>query len=480
MVFSSNIFLYTFMAPVILLHLLLVWRRPEGTVWANAVLLASSLGLYYWGNGNASLAFIATIIITWQIGVRIVNAGALAARLLLAVGITVNLSILLYYKYFAFLATELLAPDRAAALLALAPGGVNSLPIGISFYTFMAISYLIEIYRRTLPPATLFNFATYLTMFPHLVAGPIVRYSEIHHQVRHRVVTADGFFEGVFRFSLGLGKKVLIADPLGKVSDKIFALPFDQLSPEAAWLGIICYTFQIFYDFSGYTDMAIGLARMMGFQFPENFDNPYRAANITEFWRRWHMTLTRWFRDYLYFSLGGNRSGLFRTLINLFTVFFLCGLWHGANWTFVAWGMYHGLLLVIERLAVKVAGWRPSGVPGLIATFILVAIGWVFFRSQTLDGAFSFLSAMAGLPATGAVGVVIPAQVQDLLGTSSLISLLAAAVIAFLPTNRLNLKCHSWNAGGVLTYGTVMLVVALLSLTMLSGATYNPFIYFRF
>src|SRR5262249_31216673 len=271
------------------------------------------------------------------------------------------------------------------------------LPIGISFFTFQAISYVADIYTgRIVPVRRFIDFLAYHLLFPQLIAGPIVRYVEIEKELYDRRGSLGDFADGLHRCCLGLGKKLILADIMGVVADSVFSLPTNELTTGVAWFGALAYTLQIYFDFSGYSDMAIGLGRMLGFRFPENFNQPYRSQSITEFWRRWHMTLSRWFRDYLYIPLGGNRAGPIRTYANLLIVFVLCGLWHGAAYTFLLWGLFHGALLVIERLAQNRFGWKPTGLGGWALTLLLVMIGWVLFRAPTAGAAVDFLKAMGG------------------------------------------------------------------------------------
>jgi alginate O-acetyltransferase complex protein AlgI len=388
MVFSSNLFLFVFL-PAFLAVLLLTPAR-----FRNAFILFASFVFYAAGSGQ--LIWILAFSIVWNH----LFAHAIAkkrSRLILGLGVGVNLGLLGYFKYANFfwfeisssLATMGITVDQSVLSIVL--------PIGISFFTFQATSYLIDVYRKVVAPAaSLVGFGMYLANFPQLIAGPIVRYATIEKNIHHRPISLAGFNEGIYRFAIGLGKKILLADPLGELADQVFALPANELTTPLAWLGVSAYTLQIYFDFSGYSDMAIGLGRMMGFKFPENFDQPYRSRSITEFWRRWHMTLSSWFRDYLYIPLGGNRHGRSRTYFNLFLVFLVCGLWHGAAYTFIAWGLFHGVLLTIERILYNTRGIRPSGMPGFVLTLFLVMLGWVLFRSETLGAAWVYLSALFG------------------------------------------------------------------------------------
>src|SRR5262245_5148881 len=316
------------------------------------------------------------------------------SRVWLAIAVAVNLVVLGIFKYANFFADNV---NTLLLALQVQPVVVPRvlLPIGISFFTFHAISYVVDVSRRdATAQKSPVHAALYLLLFPQLIAGPIIRYRDLADQLALRRVTLDDVAYGVRRFIIGLGKKVLVANVVAGPVDKIFAMPFAQLSAAHAWLGIVCYTLQIYFDFSGYSDMAIGLGRMFGFRFPENFRWPYVAASVQEFWRRWHISLSTWFRDYLYIPLGGNRVSPARRYRNLVTVFFLCGLWHGASWNFVIWGLWHGTFLVIERVA---SSGERRGRPFLshVYTLVVVMIGWVFFRADTLSHAVAFLGAMS-------------------------------------------------------------------------------------
>src|SRR6185436_9027443 len=308
----------------------------------------------------------------------------------------VNLASLAFFKYAGFLAANLNALLGATGLGAV-PVPAVVLPIGISFFTFHAISYVVDVYRRdAVAQKGPVEAALYLLLFPQLIAGPIIRYRDIAAQLTARVVDLDGFATGVRRFVVGLGKKMLIANIVAVPADRLFALPAGELTAAHAWLAASCYTLQIYFDFSGYSDMAIGLAQLFGFRFKENFNYPYVSQSIQEFWRRWHISLSAWFRDYLYVPLGGNRVAPGRVYLNLVTVFFLCGLWHGASWTFVVWGLYHGAFLVLERLGLAAwLGRMPRALRHVYA-LLVVMVGWVFFRAESLSAAAGLLQAMAG------------------------------------------------------------------------------------
>ena len=358
------------------------------------------------------------------------------------------------------------------------------LPIGISFFTFHAISYVIDVYRRdATAQKSPVHAALYLLLFPQLIAGPIIRYRDIADQLARRMVTLDDFAYGVRRFVIGLAKKMLVANVVAGPADRIFAMPIAQLSTGHAWLGIVCYTLQIYFDFSGYSDMAIGLGRMFGFRFPENFRWPYIATSVQGFWRRWHLSLSTWFRDYLYIPLGGSRVSRAKQYRNLVTVFFLCGLWHGASWNFVIWGLWHGAFLVIERvvressgprrpIAVPVAGWP---IWPHVYTMTIVMIGWVFFRADTLAGAIAFLKAMAGLTTAEPTLYTVRWYL-----TPELWLALAAGAIGSVPW--VPAIAARWRESVRADFAGAAALAALLALSIMQMAarTYNPFIYFRF
>jgi alginate O-acetyltransferase complex protein AlgI len=466
MVFSSAAFLFGFLP----LFLLLYFATPAR--WRNLTILVASLLFYFVDAGLLTLILGGSIVFNHFAGRAIHALSGRNRKLAVAGSIAVNLVPLLYYKYWMFflhaandVAGQLGAPVHFAVVQVL-------LPAGVSFFTFHAISYVVDIHRGKVRPAgSLVDFGMYMANFPQLIAGPIVRYSEIEDVVRTRPTRWEQVNLGVFTFVLGLAKKIVLADNAGRIADAVFALPADQLNPGLAWLGAFAYAMQIFFDFSGYSDMAIGLGRMMGFEFPRNFDQPYRSRSVTEFWRRWHMTLSRWFRDYVYIPLGGNRAGPVRTLFNLLAVFFLCGLWHGAAYGFVVWGLYHGALLMIERVLKTRFDFEPAGIAGQVATFVLVTVGWVFFRAPTLPVALDHLQAMAGL---GASEVLLPFTVTPDQG----VLLALAAVCAVFPVERLRgLGAPALRQGVLASFA----VVALAYSGMLIAANgFHPFIYFRF
>ncbi len=396
MVFCSLIFLFAFL-PVVLAGYFLLRK----TFARNIFLLGASLFFYAWGEIRFVWIMLASILANYILAILIEDSKTTSKqKLLLAVTIVVNLGLLAFFKYSNWIVQNL---NSMLTTLDHAPIVFKNvqLPLGISFFTFHALSYVIDVYRKQAKAQrNPVNLALYISLFPQLVAGPIIRYHDVCDQLIARTVNVDKFAEGVRRFVTGLGKKMLIANMVAGPADKIFALSTTQITPELAWLGAICYTLQIYFDFSGYSDMAIGLGLMFGFRFLENFNYPYIAQSIREFWQRWHISLSNWFRDYLYIPLGGNRKGELRTCLNLVTVFFLCGLWHGASWTFVFWGLYHGFFLGLERLGFGKVLDRIARPIRHIYTLAVVVVGWVFFRANTFPQAVAMCQAMVGKPAT--------------------------------------------------------------------------------
>ncbi len=469
MVFSSNIFLFLFLPIVVLIHTLL----PKAL--RNTFIFVASLFFYIWGSGPVVFLLLVSIVFNYFCA-KYIYRHVNYAKTIFVTAIAFNLILLFYFKYSNFFWIEL---ARALQFFSfqLAPHEKILLPIGISFFTFQAISYLGEVYRNEQTPAdNVIDYGMYIALFPHLIAGPIVRFSDISREIRARDLSLNDMFEGVWRFTLGLSKKIILANRLGEVADRIFSLPSNELTSGLAWLATICYTFQIYYDFSGYSDMAIGLARMMGFRFPENFDQPYRSKSITEFWRRWHMTLSRWFRDFVYIPLGGNRRGSATTYLNLWIVFFLCGLWHGAAWTFVVWGLYHGLLLVIERVMKQQFHMEPHGFLGNMVTMLLVAVGWVLFRSESFDQASAFLKAMFGMSSHSGFQHFGAAFYLE---RDVILCLVLSVFFSWLPVERCQFVGRFPVIQVVSRMATVLVLVVYCA-AILSTSGFNPFIYFRF
>ena len=440
-----------------------------------ALLVASTL-FYLWGEPVFVLVLLVSAALDYALSFRLSDPSPLLTRrLALALGIAGNLAILIVYKYTDFLAENL--------NLALAPFGTHAipllhlaLPIGVSFVVFEKITYLVDTYRGTSQTAaTFWDYCLFVLFFPKLLAGPILKYHEMRDQIaKPRAVEWSDFGVGFLRFARGIGRKLLIADPLGTFVTSVFAADPATLSAGHAWLGLASFTVQIYFDFAGYSDMAIGLARMLGFGLKENFDKPYIARSITEFWRRWHISLTTWIRDYLYKPLGGNRDGEARTYLNLWICFLLSGLWHGASWNFVLWGAYNGLFLTLDRLFLRDALARCGAVVSTIATLFIVMIGWAIFRSDSPGHLMSYLSALVGM--TQATDILeIPAEVPFTLAIGTIISLLPAT--AHYPALIRSFEKHA--ALRTLTVAALV-VIYVLAIARAVTVPFQPFIYFRF
>ncbi len=472
MVFSSVTFLFFFL-PICLAGYYLLGRR-----FRNSWLLLSSLVFYTWGGGALVSLLIISTVADYAMG-WVVSAGVRSnRRSLIRAGVTgsvvVNLGLLSYFKYANFFVEQL----NSLGFGEIAWASVV-LPIGISFFTFQSMSYTIDVSRgRVEHLRNPLDFALYVTLFPQLVAGPIVRFHEISDQLHNRETSVEKFALGAARFAHGLAKKVLIADAVAPIADAAFGAEAAGLGPAAAWLGIAAYTIQIYFDFSGYSDMAIGLGTMLGFTFPENFRRPYSAVSVTDFWRRWHITLSNWFRDYLYIPLGGSRRGSARTMVNLWIVFILTGIWHGANWTFLLWGLYHGAWLVVERLT----GQRPVGEGASLAplrraiTLFAVMVGWVMFRSPDAAYALEYLGAM--FTANG----VTPEVITQAIDTRAIIAMGVGIASVFLPGNIVGgLLVTGWQGvrGAAVRVAEVGVALPYVMIIVASGS-FSPFLYYQF
>jgi alginate O-acetyltransferase complex protein AlgI len=474
--FTEPSFLFLFL-PLLLSLYFLPTRRHR-----NVLLLAASLAFYAKGGGRFTLLLVASIVFNYLIAIAIDRRrDSRNAKRLLAVAVALNLVVLGIFKYAAFVVANvnLVAPLLHARAMPL-PQIV--LPIGISFFTFHAISYLVDVYRRDAKAQkSPIEAALYLLLFPQLIAGPIIRYREIADQLAARLVRAEGFAGGAVRFTIGLAKKVLVANVVAVAADAIFAMPTRELTAAHAWLGAIAYTLQIYFDFSGYSDMAIGLGAMFGFRFPENFNYPYISVSVQDFWRRWHMSLSRWFRDYVYVPLGGNRVSPSRTYVNLVAVFFLCGLWHGASWSFVVWGLYHGAFLVWERVAPDVSLPRPLR---HLYVLLVVIVGWVFFRADSLPQALAFLRAMAGLgvaaPTAYGVSWYLTPQMQLALAAGVIGSVPVVAHAARALDTRMAAESRAVAMAFDVARSAALVLLLAACAMFIAASSYNPFIYFRF
>ncbi|WP_417591817.1 MBOAT family O-acyltransferase [Owenweeksia hongkongensis] len=470
MVFSSPIFLFLFLPLVFAVYFL----APKKL--RNVVLLVFSLIFYSWGEGRLVILLLLSALTDFYCG-RIIHYGY--RKIGLTISLIFNLAILGYFKYLDFTFDNL---SRIAHSFGFAQGTIPdvagvALPIGISFFTFQTMSYTIDVYRGNVKADNnLLNFATYVCLFPQLVAGPIVRYSDISHQLNLRIISSDKFADGCERFIIGLAKKVLIANSFAAIADEIFKQNLQDLSTPYAWLGILAYTFQIYFDFSGYSDMAIGLGKMLGFDFPENFNYPYISKSIREFWRRWHISLSTWFRDYVYISLGGNRRGNVHTYINLLIVFFVTGLWHGASWNFVIWGLFHGFFMIIERMGF---GKTLSKIPVILQrlyTLVIVIVGWVFFRAETLSEALIYVKTMfmytSGNSALSSYLSFFHINLHTLL----------TVFFAVLFSTPFYPKAEKFFTRKKLSWfrPIALLLLFITTIIYLGAGTYNPFIYFKF
>ena len=494
MVFSSTLFLFYFLPGFLLLY----YAAPARL--KNAVALVASLGFYAWGGLSFLALFLASVVVNFGL-IRFMDASPerWKQRIFLIMSVVLNVAMLFYFKYANFFL------DNASAVRTYFGGPPLSwekvvLPIGISFFTFEKLTYTIDVYRGVNKPLKSFwDFMLYIMLFPKMIAGPIVRFHEIAGQLTDRTAfdTVDYKLAGLFRFSIGLAKKILIANVLGEQADAVFKLDPHNLAVAQAWLGALAYTFQIYFDFSGYSDMAIGIGRLIGFQFPENFNNPYISRSITEFWQRWHITLGRWMRDYLYIPLGGNRVRPARLYVNLCTVFVLSGFWHGAAWNFVAWGAFHGLFLVLERLFL-LRLYKPLKALSIVPTFLITVVGWVLFRSETLAGAITYIGRMFGQsqstqPKIGWDNIVIEPALTVLpmdwqqFDAYFWTMLAIGAVFAFmnalsgLEQRTLALyAAHTFSSRRALGISLAAAVMLVLSFSSIIGSSFNPFIYFRF
>ena len=471
MLFSSITFLFAFLALVLILYFI-VPRKLK-----NLVLLIFSLVFYAWGEAVYVLLMLASIIVAYITGIfadrQRKNASKKGALFSMIFAIVWNMGLLFFFKYTDFFISNANSIfGWNIKLLGL------SLPIGISFYSFQTLSYVIDVYRGEVrAQKNIINLATYVTLFPQLIAGPIVRYQTIAEQLETRKESFDQFAAGVKRFAIGLGKKVLLANNIGFLFSEISGTPHSQMSVTASWLGILAYTFQIYFDFSGYSDMAIGLGKMFGFDFLENFEYPYISRSITEFWRRWHISLSTWFRDYVYIPLGGNRKGKARQCFNIMVVWFLTGFWHGANWNFMIWGVYFGVILLAEKLLWGNALKRLPAVLQHIYALILIIIGWGIFAfedsAQLLDN-FKNMFFAGGLPLINQQSLMWLAQYA----VTFVILIIASTSLSKKAGQRLETaipRIYGWILEPLTVIGLLVISTAYLA-----SNSFNPFLYFRF
>jgi alginate O-acetyltransferase complex protein AlgI len=473
--FSTSIFLFAFLPTILFVYYVLLRSRK----WRNYFLLLSSLLFYAWGEPWFVFVMIASIIGNWFFGLHVdrYRDHVAARRLILTAMVAFNLGIMFVFKYLMFTLSNMNLLFGTHLLIP-----VIELPIGISFFTFQAMSYVIDIYRKHgKVQRNPLNVGLYIALFPQLIAGPIVRYETVADQISHRKENFDDFSIGVCRFLVGLFKKVLLANTLAIVADKAFSMPNNELSVAFAWLGIIAYTFQIYYDFSGYSDMAIGLGRMFGFHFLENFDHPYASRSVSEFWRKWHMSLSSWFRDYVFIPIGGSRvKTKSRLVFNLFVVWFLTGVWHGANWTFICWGMFYFFLLTGEKLTgfderIKkgIAVSLPSQIVRHVYVILAFMFGWVLFRAENLSHALAYFGSMFALS-----GNPLFDDLAHFYFMENRYLFLAAAIFS-MPIVK---YCTPWfeRSRWRIAYPAVFVLMFLVCIGYIAKGSYNPFIYFNF
>lgn len=474
MVFSSALFL-VFFFPILLATYYLTPNR-----FKNIVLLIFSIFFYAWGAPKFIFVLLGTTFIDFHV-VKYMDTitDRRKRRLFLLIPLLINVGLLFYFKYANFFI------DNVNEMVESMGGKPMPLlnvimPIGISFYTFETLTYVVDVYRKVHKPLNHFwNYQLYIILFPKLIAGPIIRYHEISDQIteRFQTETIDEKLTGFLRFCLGLGKKVLIANAMGEYADTMFSMPLDTLSSGTTWLGALAYTFQIYFDFSGYSDMAIGIGLMLGFRFPENFNNPYTSQSITEFWRRWHMTLGSWMRNYLYIPLGGNRVSKTRLYFNLWLVFLLSGLWHGAAWTFIAWGAYHGLFLILDRLFLEKILQKGGKLIAIPFTFLVTIFGWVLFRSENINQTLAIWKQMFSFDFSVS---------YQFLEIRLIVVLAIAAFFSFFTSTNATQSIQNYVYGtkkNMFAHGGFILlafVLFFISLGNILTSDYNPFIYFRF
>lgn len=474
MVFSSVVFLLYFL-PVFLLVYHFIDRK-----YKNYTILLASIFFYAWGGPKFIFVILGCTAATYYM-VKLLDKSEnrLHRRLYLTVTIFLNLGFLVYFKYANFFLENFNSVLGSFGISQVSWTRIV-LPIGISFYTFQTLTYAIDVYRKVHAPLNkVTDYLLYIMSFPQMIAGPIVRFNSIADQITDRKETVDDKLIGFYRFSIGLAKKVLIANVMAEQADAIFNSDLGRLDTANAWLGILAYTFQIYFDFAGYSDMAIGLGRMMGFRFPENFNSPYVSRNISEFWRRWHITLGSFMRDYLYIPLGGNRvSSNYRLYLNLWIVFLLSGLWHGASWNFVIWGAYHGLFLIFDRLFLVKFLSKLGTAVSILFTFLVVMVGWVIFRIETMAEVKVYLVKMFSFHFEANGLTVIPA-----FGLIVIFAILFSFIASISVGKKLELFVFEKNNYSLLThfgFSIISILLFVLCVSSITSSGFNPFIYFRF
>lgn len=469
MIFSSLLFLFSFLPFVLIGNYL--WRNIK---WQNAFLFIASLYFYAWGEREKVFVMLGSILVNFLVGKWIEKKEGRGRAVALTVGVVVNLGVLVYFKYSRFFIENINQLLDVFNIPIIEGLKYERLPLGISFYTFQSMSYLVDVYRKEVKAQRNFlNLGLYVALFPQLVAGPIVRYNEIAAQLVKRTQSLSKFNEGIRRFVIGLGKKMLLANPMAYVADEIYMLPVDDITTPMAWMAAIAYSLQIYFDFSGYSDMAIGLGKMFGFDLAENFNFPYIAKSIREFWTRWHISLSIWFRDYLYIPLGGSRGSTLFTMRNLLIVFFITGLWHGASWSFIGWGLFHGFFILIERVGFDKILKRIPFIFQHIYLLLVVIFGWVFFRIENWGDAIFLQKTMLGLNRIDSLS-----NLKIIMNNYYWIVFILAIIFCFPLLKYKNVHEKIKRVKLIEVLG--LLLIFLLSIVEMASNTYSPFIYFRF
>ena len=472
MVFSSAAFLFLFLPFTLVIYNLKLFKdKARETVKKNTVLLIMSLIFYAWGEPVYIILMLLSIFYNFFAAIDIDTyiGSPRRKKAVFICAVIFNIFILGFFKYYGFLV------EGINSLFGLSlPVRDIPLPVGVSFYTFQVLSYVIDVYRGDVKAQkSIIPFAAYISMFPQLIAGPIVQYYDVEKQLTDREVTTEKFAAGIMFFIKGLGKKVIFANTVGAVYTEILTADISSLSVATSWIGIVCYTLQIYFDFSGYSDMAVGLGKMLGFDFIQNFNFPYKATSVTDFWRRWHISLSSWFRDYVYIPLGGNRKGTARTIVNILAVWSLTGLWHGAAWNFIAWGAFYGVLLIAEKYVfARVIEKLPVFVRYTV-TMLIVIIGWVFFSAENLSAAVSYLKSMLGLYGNSLIDSTAEYLLSENAFSLAVMILCATGVFAAVP----RIKNFRFNIAVMSVGYTAIFILCIIHLI---SETYNPFLYFRF
>lgn len=488
MVFSSSIFLFAFLPICLAIY---YWIPKANIKLKNFILFIMSLFFYAWGEPICIIIMVLSIVLNYIFAILVEKHEKkhISAKFILIVMLIFNLGMLFIFKYLGFFISNINSIFNMNLNIP-----EISLPIGISFFTFQAISYVIDVYRKTdrgeiiTAQKNIINVGLYIAFFPQLIAGPIVRYKTIADQLEHRVESFDKFGEGTRRFLIGLSKKVLLSNNLAIIADNVFAYQPNELSTSLAWLGAIAYSFQILFDFSGYSDMAIGLGKMFGFEFMENFNYPYISKSVAEFWRRWHISLGNWFKDYIYIPLGGNRKGLKRTIFNSFIVWLFTGVWHGANWTFISWGLYFFVFISIENILKKLNLFKENFLLNIfkhIYLIVVIIIGWVLFRSNTIEQAVEYIHTMFSLKNSAEMNEIMLLYLQQnkyFLLLCVLFSTPIAVYIKNITQSYLNKnsKQKILSISVDLTVSAIYIILFIINISYIAKNTYNPFIYFNF